>query len=105
MLKINKILSDYNINIVGQYLKTNESIGMAKLGSNELLDVTVREAIVGMVSSIVYTLSLTSPNILFPALSHISAIKCASPPSLNPFMASNIYPGIEISFRSSISPF
>tara|TARA_B100000678_G_scaffold82634_1_gene68727 strand:- start:414 stop:1274 length:861 start_codon:yes stop_codon:yes gene_type:complete len=27
MLKINKILSDYNINIVGQYLKTNESIG------------------------------------------------------------------------------
>jgi D-3-phosphoglycerate dehydrogenase len=27
MLKINKILSDYNINILGQYLKTNESIG------------------------------------------------------------------------------
>ena len=27
MLKINKILTDYNINIVGQYLKTNESIG------------------------------------------------------------------------------
>ena len=27
MLKINKILSDYNINIVGLYLKTNESIG------------------------------------------------------------------------------
>ena len=27
MLKINKILSDYNINIVGQYLKTNETIG------------------------------------------------------------------------------
>ena len=27
MLKINKILSDFNINIVGQYLKTNESIG------------------------------------------------------------------------------
>ena len=26
-LKINKILTDYNINIVGQYLKTNESIG------------------------------------------------------------------------------
>jgi D-3-phosphoglycerate dehydrogenase len=27
MLKINQILSSYNINIVGQYLKTNNSIG------------------------------------------------------------------------------
>ena len=27
MLEINKIISEYNINIKGQYLKTNEEIG------------------------------------------------------------------------------
>ena len=27
MLEINKIISNYNINIKGQYLKTNENIG------------------------------------------------------------------------------
>ena len=82
-----------------------ESVELAKFEFKLFDERTSNKSISGIVSSIVRILSLTSPSILFPALSHILATKRASPPSLNPAIDSNKSLEIETSFKSSISPF